>query len=136
MRQQEAIFSAELVGRVWLVTERAPSVEAMSEGFHILTACVLFLLSSRAVGDETASEGCVGEGCAARGRSILQRERKDIAVEMVGEDESELSFRRALYSFSFSMPRRSREDGSTEAKQGKEHRVVYVITRSAFEKTT
>jgi len=70
-----------------------------------------------------------------RGEAVSSSHGKWTPVFVNAEDEAYV--RRALLSFSFSMPRQSRrEDGSTETKQGKEHRVVYVITRSEFEKTT
>jgi len=94
-------------------------------------------------GESKSASSSVPSSTVSLGQMKRKRRPKETANSNNGKwtpvfvnAEDEAYVRRALYSFSFSMPRRSREDGSTEAKQGKEHRVVYVITRSAFEKTT
>lgn len=94
-------------------------------------------------GEEASASNSLPGSIDGLGQRKRKRKQKEAASSNHGKwtpvfmnPEDEAYVRRALYSFSFSMPRRSREDGSTEAKQGKEHRVVYVITRSAFEKTT
>jgi len=100
-------------------------------------------LPTKANGEGASASNSVILSSDGLGRRKRKRKQNETASSNDGKwtpvfvnPEDEAYVRRALYSFSFSMPRRSREDGSTEAKQGKEHRIVYIITRSAFEKTT
>lgn len=113
--------------------------------FYVGVARQLEELPPTANGGEASASNSLPGSTDGLGQRKRKRKQKEAAsssnngkwTPVFVNPEDEAYVRRALYSFTFSMPRRSREDGSTEVKQGgKEHRVVYVITRSAFEKTT
>jgi len=111
--------------------------------FYVGVARQIEELPTKANGERASASNSVPSSTDSLGQRKLKRKQKETASSNNGKwtpvfvnPEDEAYVRRALYSFSFSMPRRSREDGSTEAKPGKEHRIVYIIARSAFEKTT